>query len=351
MARQFIVKIHLFLRRLVRHPLLSATAAVLLAAVLFSFIFYLSEHDNGPPYDSFFGTMRSIPILIMSGYDVEPPKSLVALLCSYLLMLLGIVYVTIFTAIVATYFIETRLQRGISMGKIHFKDHILVCGNMQRARAILDQLFSPDLREVSPVALIHPSIEASPMDHPMLRVIKGDPVNAEILEQANARHAKAAIILADTEEMDSNAADAKNLLIALSIETFQPEIYSCVEVLNPRNVVHFDRVNVDEVVSVASIGNSLVVQSALNPGVSRFLEEILSFNEGDEIYRLPVPPKFVGKTFADLAATLAQCHEVVLIGVVADGRAVSNPTKRVFEKEDNIFVLAGDKPDLSGVGT
>ena len=83
------------------------------------------------------------------------------------------------------------------MGKITFENHILLCGWVARARDILRQLFAPDLKEHRPVVIIDPDIEESPMDHPLLKVIRGDPVETEVLEQANAKEAHAAIVLAD----------------------------------------------------------------------------------------------------------------------------------------------------------
>jgi voltage-gated potassium channel len=183
------------------------------------------------------------------------------------------------------------------------------------------------------------------LDHPLLKVIQGDPTESAVLEQVNARQAKSAIILADRENGDPNAADARNLLIVLAIETLQPDIYSCVEVLNPDNKKHFARAGVDEVISVSEISNHLVVQAALNPGVSNLISDMLSFGKGEEIYEKPVPPAFVGKTFADLATVLMRERDMVLIGVQSNGEIVtSNRTRWQFKKGDMVFVLAEDEP-------
>jgi voltage-gated potassium channel len=333
------------------HPLMTATGLALLLAIIFSCIFYLFERPYAtPPYDTYVSTIKQIPILIMSGYDVEPPQSTAALICSYILMIIGIVYVTLFTGVVATLLIETHMQKGLTMNKVKFTDHILVCGGVPRVRHILAQLFSDDIKDQRPVVLIDPSYDQTPMDHPLLRVIKGNPTDVQILDRANARHARAAIVLADSAESDPNTEDARNLLIALAIETLQPEIYSCVEVLNPDNVIHFNRVNVDEIISVSDISNLLVIQSALNPGISRFLGEILSFSEGDEVYGLGVPQSYVGRTFAELATEMVNKHNMVLMGLVSDGRVVSQPAGCRLGKDDKIFVLAESEPgDLNKI--
>jgi voltage-gated potassium channel len=324
------------------------TVAFLAVAAILSFVIYIAECDNGPPYNTYVSTVQAvIPVLIISGMDVgRPPATLCGLLCSYLLMIGGILYIAVVTAMITTESILFRLRRGISMGKVKFERHILICGWVNRARDILDQLFAPDLKKHSPVVIVDQNIEESPMDHPLLMVIKGDPTETAVLEQVNAHKAKSAIILADREDGDPNAADARNLLIVLAIETLQPEIYSCVEVLNPDNKKHFERAGVDEVISVAEISNHLVVQAALNPGVSKLVSEMLTFGKGEEIYEKPVPPAFVGKSFADLATVLMRDRAMVLIGVRSDvGLVTSQRSRWQFKDGDMVFVLSEDEPE------
>ena len=346
MRPQMTIRFLIVLRRVLRHPLLVATAMFAVVSLGLSFEIYLFERDQGPPYDTYSSTLQSIiPVLIISGMDVPQPQSLGGLICSYLLMILGDVYIAVLTAAITTEFVLHRLGRGIAMGKVRFENHILICGWLDRSRDVLNQLFAPDLSEHSHVVIIDPKIEEPPIDHPLLKVIRGDPTDGAVLERANARHARAAIVLACREDGDPNAADARSLLIALAIETLQPDIYSCVEVLNPDNVVHFERANVDEVISVSEISNRLVVQAALSPGVSKVIVDMLSFGEGEEVYKVAVPEAFVGRTFADLATTLLCQRDMVAIGVFSDGQLVRSERCRwKLKPEDTLFVLAESQP-------
>jgi len=338
----------LLLRRGMQHPLPTATALFLLVAGSLSVVFYFFEVRAGspPPYDTYLGTVKGILILVLSGFDIEPPTSVGAFICGYLLMASGIVYIGLFTAIIAGSFVEFRLRRGITVGKINFSDHILLCGWVRHSAQIVDQLFAPDLKVHSPVVMISPDAEEAPRDYPLLRVIRGDPTETAVLDQANAREARAAIVLAN-HDSDPSDADARTLLIALAIETLQPDIYSCVEVLNPQNAIHFHRANVDEVISVTDIGNSLIVQAALNPGISRFISGILTFGDGEELYRIPAPAAFIGRTFLELSEWLISEHNMVLIGTCPDG-SDSNVRSKLnqlrFSEGDMVFVLAEDQP-------
>jgi len=335
-----------FVRRGIRHPLLTATALFVLVAWVLSVVFFFFEVRAGssPPYDSYLSTVKGILILVLSGFDVEPPASVGAFICGYLLMASGIVYIGLFTAIIAAGFVAFRLRRGITVGKVNFRDHILLCGWVRRSAQIIDQLFAPDLRLHSPVVMISPDVEEAPRDYPLLKVIRGDPTETAVLEQANAMEARAAIILAN-HDTDPNDADARSLLIALAIETLRPEIYSCVEVLIPQNAIHFRRANVDEVISVTDIGNSLIVQAALNPGISRFVSGILTFGEGEELYRIPVPAAFIGRTFLELSGWLLSEHNMVLVGTCSNDSVVHSKLKEWrFSKGDAVYVLSENQP-------
>ena len=233
------------------------------------------------------------------------------------------------------------------MKEVPFEKHILLCGWVKNPLPILEQLFAEDLQNHRPVVVVGLDVEVPPMEHEQLAVVSGDPTNSETLQRANVENAHSAIILADREEPDTNAADARSILIALAIKSLQPHVFTCAEVLNPTNTVHFRNADVDEEISAAQFGNCLTIQSTLSPGLSRILVDMLTFGDGEEMYRLPVPPAFVGRRFADLGATLLYQQSMVLIGVASeDGKRIENSyrAKYVLQEEDYIFVLAEDEP-------
>jgi hypothetical protein len=67
------------------------------------------------------------------------------------------------------------------------------------------------------------------------------------------------------------------------------------------------------------MGGSLVVASAINPGVASLVTELLSFNKGSEFYRYDkvLSDTLVGKEFTEVAQLLVQKH-VVLLGFETD---------------------------------
>ena len=342
-------------RRSLKRPLLSATVVFVEVAIILSLVIHIAERGHRPPggrdwpYDSYFRTVHAVGILLVSGQDCPAPRTIPGILCSFFLMANGIVYVALLTAVWATALWESHFRRGLTVGKVGFKNHILICGWVKTSRAMLDELLAPDLHEHHPIVVIDPDIEEAPLDHPLLNVIRGDPTDRDVLEQANAPQASAAIIMADRSCGDANTADARSLLIILALETFGRQVYSCVEVLNPDNMKHFRRVYADELISVSDIGNHLAVHASLNPGVSRLVREMVRFGEGAELYRKDVPPAFVGREFRELSAVLLARRDMVPVGVETNNGTQRNIVRSHLSlwrlrPTDCVFVLSEEEP-------
>ena len=58
-----------------------------------------------------------------------------------------------------------------------------------------------------------------------------------------------------------------------------------------------------------------------------------------------MPPAFVGHKFADLASALVQQREIVVVGVMSDGKIINSRRSRwELRQDDTVFVLAEDRP-------
>ena len=122
MYSQWGIQGRLIVRKLIRHPLLTATIILLFTIVFVSITFYFCERAYGAPYDTYSSTLKGILVLVMSGFDVQPPRSVVALVGAYFLMGVGIVYIGLFTGIIAVTILESHLRKGIHMGNIKFHE-------------------------------------------------------------------------------------------------------------------------------------------------------------------------------------------------------------------------------------
>ena len=97
----------------------------------------------------------------------------------------------------------------------------------------------------------------------------------------------------------------------------------------------------------------LLAQSSLSHGLSTVYRNLLSVSsETNEIYILPVPAAFVGKSFNELGVAVyrnrSAVNPVILIGAKTRNGIFVNPLPRqmsAFEPGDQVIVVALERPD------
>jgi voltage-gated potassium channel len=91
------------------------------------------------------------------------------------------------------------------------------------------------------------------------------------------------------------------------------------------------------------------VQATLNPGVTRVVSELLSYQEGQELYAIPVPAPLIGTTFLKAMAHFKQHYDTLLIALQRhDGQTLTNPAATYeIEEKDRLFVVSAERPQLS----
>lgn len=138
-----------------------------------------------------------------------------------------------------------------------------------------------------------------------------------------------------------------SILTVLAIESIAPEVRTVVEVNNPDHVSHFRRANVDEVMVTSRLASHLLARSALYPGLSELVADLVSGGEGSELYRVDLPERCIGHSIDEVSAMLRRDHGATLLAVTRDSRTFSNlQTDFVFETGDDLIVVADSLGDL-----
>jgi voltage-gated potassium channel len=114
-----------------------------------------------------------------------------------------------------------------------------------------------------------------------------------------------------------------------------------VEANNPLHVDHFKRANADEILVTSQLASRLLARSALYPGLTGLVTDIVSGGEGSELYRISLPAEYCGLTIDDLAARLRSEHRATLLSVNRGGHAFVNPdTEFILQPGDDAVVVA-----------
>jgi Trk K+ transport system NAD-binding subunit len=247
------------------------------------------------------------------------------------------------------------------------KNHFVMCNWTVKSPAIVRQLHehtlenTSDMRDIvvitnDPDSVFKTKGFSQEKEFQKIYIVEGDPKNKEILKSAHADEAYSIIVLA--EGGDSKVADANSILITLTIEQLCPQIHTVVEIMNSGNTEYFKYTKADEIICIEDLGERLIAQSALTPGLSTVFMDLMSQSETSEIYQVEVNEKMTGKTYKQIEDIICKNEksDCILIGVNCDSegkrKIALNPkdtgsdiTKNYqLQKGDRLIVIAYDKP-------
>ena len=258
-------------------------------------------------------------------------------------MVASVTVIVIITAKITSVFVEFVRRGGVMAKKVNLSGHTIICGWNFQGERVINELFSADVRQQRGVVVLNDN-ERRPFKDERVEFIKGDPSQDEDLKRAGVMKADSVIVLTDLTK-GSNEADAEALMIVLAVESLNPKVHTCAQIVNSANRMHLERAHADEIICLDQVGGSLAVASALNHGISRIVSELLSFNMGSEFYRYDrrISDGLVGKDFAEAVQLLAKEH-IILLAIETDHseellKQLSKDVVYKLPEEDRIMVV------------
>ncbi len=299
-------------RRFFASLALGALAFVVVAAVLITVL-----EKPWTIASLFDGVNWGIATILGSGdpaFVVSPGGRVVA----WLLQLFGVAIIGTITGALVALVIDFLLKEGQGLGASGYRDHIVVCGWNATARDLLAELKGDDYQRKVVVVV---KADKNPAGEGVY-FVSGDPSEPADLRRAGIEEAAAAVVFpAD----DSNEADMASILAVMAIKSVVPELRTVVEVNHPRHVDHFRRAKADEILVTSTLASHLLARSALYPGLTEIVTDIVSGGEGSELYRITLPDEYLGLTIDEVSARLRRDHRATLLSVNRGGRAFVNP--------------------------
>jgi voltage-gated potassium channel len=324
-------------------PALFVALLVLLTLVVGSVItIQIAERDT-PGYRSGWSALRWVMVALVS----DPPwdvRTMPGRVVSYLVDFLKPSSIALLTAALTSYLFGSLVKRTSGMGRTRMKDHIVICGWSGKGSEIIQEIRGRgDEESHRPVVVLAP-IHSIPTRDDLTTFIHGDPTEARDLKRAGIERARTAIVLADNSypDIDAEDMDSRTLLTTLAIESLNPHCYTCVEVVHSKNREHFRRTKADELVVSAHLTGALLAHSAVTPGLSRVVGDLLTHPEGNEFYWRRVGSEFAGRSFQDALVDLKSRKDCLVIAMARDGTGyVANPpATEELREDDRLLVIA-----------
>ncbi len=262
------------------------------------------------------------------GYGDITPKTAAGRLVGAALMVGGLVSFSLVTATVASIFIERKFRRERGLENIKKTNHILILGWHYDGETLLDQLLQR-LHHTKPVVLVN-QLPPEKMDslrtkypHQEILLVWGDHSREEVLDKANVRAARKAIILAGRQEGETAAdVDQRTLITALTLKSLNPKIKIIAELLRPENKSYLERAGAEQILVRGQYDSSILAGAIASPGLYKVLDALLNA-EGYTVWSVDVPPFYQGRSVKEMADFLKQHHQALLIAVYSEGRALS----------------------------
>jgi len=275
----------------------------------------------------------AITTVIGSG-DASYVTSPGGFIVGWLLAFFGVALVATMTGAVVGFVIDFLLKEGQGMGASGFRDHIVVCGWNSTARDLIEELSTDEYQ--TKVVLLHDSERNAAGDG--VYFVRGDITNEADLRRAGIAEASSAIVFPSAP---TNEADMRSILCVMAIESVAPDVRTVVEANNPAHVDHFRRAKADEVLVTSRLASRLLARSALYPGLSELVTDLVSGGEGSELYRIQIPEEMCGLTVDDFSARLRADHQATLLAVSRSGHVSTNPaTNFKMQPGDDAVVVA-----------
>jgi voltage-gated potassium channel len=303
-------------------------AFVLIAAIL------ITLFEKSWTFESIFDSFNWGIATVLGQGDSAFVTSPAGRAISWLLILFGVAMLGMITGALVAMVIDFLLKEGQGLGASGFKDHIVVCGWNTTARDLINELRGDDYKQQ---IVVIADLDKNPAGDGVY-FVRGDATNAEDLARAGIEEAASALVFPIDP---SDGADMHSILTVMAIESVAPGVRTVAEVNNPRHEPHFRRADVDELLVTSKVASHLLARSALYPGLTGIITDIVSGGEGSELYRITFPEDYIGLSIDAVSARLRTEHSATLLSVNRGGHAFVNPPADfVLELGDDAVVVA-----------
>jgi voltage-gated potassium channel len=305
-------------------------ATITLAIIFLSSagVFYFEETATDSNIRSFWdGVWWSVVTMGTVGYGDRYPVSPGGRIVGLLLIFSGVGLMSLFTATIASMFVEQRIKEGRGLEKIKETDHVVICGWNQYTENVLLGLTTYGTMEDSTIVFINElpmeKIDALKLKYHRynLKFLRGNYVHEDVLLRANIKKARFAMIMADLSGGNvMERIDEKTTLAAL--KSLAPQVKTIAEILDAENRPHLKRANVDEIIVRGEHVGSLLASAVNSPGLPKLMSNILALGDSNKFRRIDIPHEYVGKTFKDLSAYYREKSHAILIGLLKDKKTM-----------------------------
>ena len=300
------------------------------------------------------------------GYGDVVPHSTLGRVVGLILMVSGVVLVSLFTATIASIFVERKIKEGEGLESLKEKNQIVICGWNQNGEKVIEGMLIHDKNSSYPIVLVS-ELDKDAVDSIQykyrerdIHFIRGNFVKEDVLARANIIRAKAVIMLADISHGHSlEKADERTIFGAMAIKSMAPKVRICAELINQENKEYLLRANVDEIVIRGESNGSLLASASIEPGFLSMIKSLINNEDDNKLWGVEIPSKYVERPCRELSQYFKERWQGLLIALLRERKgiqledilshdvtAIDEFIKRKFEESGKEFFGRTEKIDI-----
>lgn len=236
---KFVIFFKFLLRSRMLKVILTIISLNIILGALYSYLEGIEFH---------LGLYWATDTLTNTGTGLVPPNSPFLWYITTFLMWIGLGITLLFVE-----FVYVKMwKKSVGKKMVNFEKHIVLIGWSQKMRHFLENL--PGGLGVHHNYVLVANIQEKPLDLPDIVVlIRGDPEQEDILNNAGVKKAEQALIVLE----DDSAA----VLIAMTIQSLNENIKICVNLRHRENIKHLERIGVQKIVCDEVLTGDALIKS------------------------------------------------------------------------------------------
>ncbi len=302
-----------------------------------------SSFDNIPLYKS----LLWLFVFAMSGFnDSIFPHSNEGKFIVSLIPMIGLGGILALAGLITSDQIKKYFLEAKGMGTRKDRNHIILCGWNDNAHFIVENLLHKNISVKKKIVILadlddKDKIEQFEFDKRYVSYVSGNAGSRNDLERANFVEADMAIVVPNGHSEDR---DARVILNVLTIEKFCLEleesgersklnIHTIAQISDAKNEQIAQDAGVDQIISLGNIESKIFTQAVHNPGVAKFVNEVFTYNDANDIYSLLITENstLFDKTYDEILSILRE-HKILLLSINIEFRKNAHDVKNILKE-------------------
>jgi voltage-gated potassium channel len=290
-------------------------------AIFFADQYYITRGTYGI-FDAIYWAVVTITTV---GYGDIVPDSKISKLIALMIIVSGPVVLSLFTASIASIFIERKIKEGKGLETIKDKGQIIICGWNENGERVIDGILQQAKGTPPKIVLINElsrdevqSIQYK-YESQGIRFVRGNYIKEDVLARANLIRASAVIILADRSGGHRiETADERTIFGAMAIKSMASKVRTCAELIHEENREHLLRTHVEGIIVRGESTGSMLATATISPGVADSIKRLINNRDANKLWKIPVPSKFVAGPLGELSAHLRESSDALLFAIIRE---------------------------------